>query len=79
VYADVPGLCKAITRQDIAENEGSLTPGRYVGVAVGAQDDDADIAFLSRMRVIHTELDELSTEATRLASEIQSSMVEILG
>ncbi len=32
-YADVPGLCKAATLEEI-ENQGwSLNPGRYVGVA----------------------------------------------
>jgi len=29
----VPGLCKAVTRAEIAAADWSLTPGRYVGVA----------------------------------------------
>jgi type I restriction enzyme M protein len=76
VYADVPGLCKAVTRQDIADNDGSLTPGRYVGVAVGAQDEDAGEAFVARMREIHSELDELNQQAVSLAKRVQDSMAE---
>ncbi len=76
VYADVPGLCKAVTRQDIADNDFSLTPGRYVGVAVGVQDDDAGEAFVARMREIHEELDDLNQQAVALAKRVQDSMQE---
>ena len=31
VYADVKGLCKVVSQSEIAENDYSLTPGRYVG------------------------------------------------
>ena len=31
-YADVLGLCKVVNRAEIADNDYSLTPGRYVGV-----------------------------------------------
>lgn len=79
VYADVPGLCKVVTRQEIADNDASLTPGRYVGVAVGVQDEDAGEAFVARMREIHSELEELNSEASRLSLDIQTSMAEILG
>lgn len=76
VYADVPGLCKVVTRKDIADNDGSLTPGRYVGVAVGAQDDDAGEAFVARMREIHSELEELNQQAVSLAKRVQDSFAE---
>jgi type I restriction enzyme M protein len=36
VFEDVPGLCKAVTLDEIAANDYSLTPGRYVGVAAAA-------------------------------------------
>lgn len=70
VYADVPGLCKVVTRQAIADNDGSLTPGRYVGVAVGVQDDDAGEAFGRRMREIHEELVELNASANQMSRKI---------
>ena len=39
VFADVPGLCRAVTLGEIAANDYSLTPGRYVGVAAAAAED----------------------------------------
>jgi type I restriction enzyme M protein len=76
VYIDVPGLCKVVTRQEIADNDGSLTPGRYVGAAVGRQDDDAGEAFVARMREIHSELNDLNLEAVSLAKRVQDSLTE---
>ena len=32
VYADVAGLCKLASQEDIKDQDYSLTPGRYVGV-----------------------------------------------
>nr|WP_198342303.1 N-6 DNA methylase [Pedobacter psychrophilus] len=34
IYKDVEGLCKIVSRAEIAEQDYSLTPGRYVGVNV---------------------------------------------
>jgi type I restriction enzyme M protein len=75
-YADVAGLCKAVTRQEITDNDGSLTPGRYVGVAVGVQDEDAGEAFVARMREINSELNELNQQASDLAQRVQDSFAE---
>ena len=38
--ADVLGLCKVVTLQEIAEHDNSLTPGRYVGVAPPEPEDE---------------------------------------
>lgn len=78
VYVDVPGLCKAVTQQDIADNDYSLTPGRYVGVALGSQDEDDGEAFTSRMKDIHAELAELNDKANSLAQKVQTSMAEMV-
>ncbi len=78
VYADVPGLCKAVTRQEITDNDGSLTPGRYVGVAVGVQDEDAGEAFVARMREIHEELFDLDKQAVELSEKVRSVFAEFL-
>lgn len=77
IYDDVPGLCKAVTREDIASNDWSLTPGRYVGVAVAQGDDDED-AFAEQLREIHEELAELNDKASVLAGRIASNLEGLL-
>jgi type I restriction enzyme M protein len=78
LYADVPGLCKAVERTNIATNDYSLTPGRYVGAALGNQDDDDGEAFTLRMKDIHAELDELNDKAEKLAVFIQTRFSELV-
>jgi type I restriction enzyme M protein len=34
-YKDIPGLCRVASRAEIAAQDWSLNPGRYVGVAAG--------------------------------------------
>ncbi|MCB1130026.1 MAG: N-6 DNA methylase [Verrucomicrobiae bacterium] len=68
-YMDVPGLCKIVTREDIAAADWSLTPGRYVGVAPVEEDEDFD--FAQAMKDIHLELADLNQEAATLAAKIQ--------
>lgn len=77
LYEDVPGLCKAVKRKEIADNDYSLTPGRYVGASVGGTEDDDGEAFLTRMREIREELVELHTKATALATAIQTGFEEL--
>lgn len=77
VYEDVSGLCKAVSREDIETNDYSLTPGRYVGAAVGVQDDDDGEKFVGRMREIHAELADLNETALVLSTKIQAAFAEI--
>ena len=77
VYVDVPGLCAVVSRSTIAANDYSLTPGRYVGVAHGVEDDDEGEAFRERMKEIHGELAELNDKATQLANRIQIAFSEL--
>ena len=77
LYEDVPGLCRAVTRTTISDNDYSLTPGRYVGAALGSQDDDDGEAFAGRMREIHGELVELNEKASELATSIQARFSEL--
>lgn len=76
VFENVPGLCKAVTTDEIAANDYSLTPGRYVGVAA-VQEDDED--FIERMREIHDELGELNEKASVLAARIADHFAELIG
>ena len=73
-YVDVPGLCKVVTREVIANNDFSLTPGRYVGVAPHI-DDDFD--YEERMAEIKIELQGLNEESTELAQRIQDDLNEL--
>ncbi len=77
LYDDVPGLCKAVSRDDIAANDYSLTPGRYVGVALIVEDDDDGEAFRTRIKEIHGELVDLNDAAQNLAGKIQELLLEI--
>ncbi|HEL5320803.1 TPA: N-6 DNA methylase [Stenotrophomonas maltophilia] len=76
VFVDVPGLCAAVTRERIKQNDWSLTPGRYVGVAPIIEDDEE--GFVDRMRTIHDELAELNERASELAATISANFKELL-
>jgi type I restriction enzyme M protein len=67
----VPGLVKLVDRKDIETADWSLTPGRYVGVAPPAEDENFD--FEQTLRDIHTELTDLNKEAAELARKIQEN------
>jgi type I restriction enzyme M protein len=71
----VPGLCKVVSRQEIEKADWSLTPGRYVGVAPAAVDEDFD--FDEALRAIHAELGDLNAEAADLAAKIQTNLEEM--
>ena len=72
---DVPGLCKVITRAEIAAADWSLTPGRFVGVAPAEVNEDFD--FEQTLRDIHVELADLNREAVDLALKIQANFEEL--
>lgn len=72
---DVEGLVKLVTIDEIAANDWSLTPGRYVGVAPEEEGEDFD--FEEALRGIHVELADLDAEATRLAAKIRRNFEEL--
>jgi type I restriction enzyme M protein len=71
VLRDVDGLVKLVAGDELAKNDWSLTPGRYVGVAQEEEDEDFD--FEETMREIHVELDDLNAEASDLAAKIRKN------
>lgn len=75
-YCDVEGLVKAVTREEIAANDWSLTPGRYVGVA---ETDDGEEDFAERFAALHEELRALNAEAAKLAKKIDANFKELMG
>ena len=73
-YADIPGLCKVATLEEIEAKGYSLTPGAYVGVAP-TEDDGVD--FRERMAEIHQELRSLQAESNRLMETISKNWEEM--
>ena len=74
-YADVEGLCKIVTLDEVKANDYSLTPGRYVGVTF-IEDDGVD--FKVRLLDIQDELDELNQEAIILSNTISKNFKELI-
>ena len=73
-YADVPGLCKSATLEEIRKHGHVLTPGRYVGAA--PQEDDGE-PFEEKMARLSTQRREQQTEAHRLDAEIESNLTRL--
>ena len=71
-YVDVEGLCKIVEREEVEENDYSLTPGRYVGYSI---DIDEDFDYQARMAEIHSELSQLNDDANELMKQILSEEV----
>ncbi len=75
-YRNVEGLVKAVSLDEIAANDWSLTPGRYVGVA---ETDDGEEDFAERFAALHEELRTLNAEAAKLAKKIDANFKELMG
>ena len=73
---DVEGLVKLADRSEIAGNDWSLTPGRYVGVP--AEEDDENFDFAAALRNIHSELEHLNAEAETLAGTINKNLNKLM-
>ena len=72
---NVEGLVKLVDKAELKENDWSLTPGRYVGVA--PEEEDPDFDFEETMHTIHTELEGLNEQATNLANKISENFKRI--
>lgn len=75
-YEDVTGLCKLASREEIAEQDWSLNPGRYVGVVI-EEDGKTEEEFLAELQASIDELDELDGAARRLKAIIDSNLKTI--
>jgi len=76
-YADVAGLCKAVTLKEIEAQGWSLNPGRYVGVALG--EEVSDMEFKEKLEGLNEELEVLNAKAHELEQMISENVTEILG
>ena len=75
LYADVPGLCAFTTLRHIEEQDWSLNPGRYVGLAAHGADN---IEFAATMALLGEQFAELTAEAGKLSELVQSSVDKVL-
>lgn len=72
---DVEGLVKLVDKAELKENDWSLTPGRYVGVA--PEEEDPDFDFGETVLTIHTELEGLNIQAADLAKKISENFKKL--
>jgi len=73
-YEDIPGFCKAATRDDIARHGHVLTPGRYVG-SEALEDDGAP--FEERFAELQARLEEQFEEGERLTARIREKLAGV--
>lgn len=76
IFADVPGLCKAATLEEIEAQGWSLNPGRYVGIAPGEVVSDED--FKEQLETLNEKLEVLNVAARELEATIAQNVAEIL-
>jgi len=72
---DVEGLVKLVDKAELKENDWSLTPGRYVGVA--PEEEDPDFDFGETIGTIHAELNGLNEQASGLAKKISENFKKL--
>jgi type I restriction enzyme M protein len=74
-YADVAGLCKVATIEEIKAKDYRLNPGQYVGVAeIGVDDVD----FYERLQQLNEELTILNAQARELEQRISENVNVLL-
>ncbi|MGI8632026.1 MAG: type I restriction-modification system subunit M [Solirubrobacterales bacterium] len=74
-YADIPGLCKVATIDEIEAQGWSLNPGRYVGTEVEELEDEE---FEEKLATSHAELRALSARARELEDGIDGVLTKLL-
>ena len=76
-YEDVTGLCKLASRAEMAEQDWSLNPGRYVGVVI-EEDGKTEAEFIGLIEESREELERLSDEAQLLGRIISGNVAKLL-
>jgi type I restriction enzyme M protein len=62
-YQDIPGFCRSVKLEEIAQHGHVLTPGRYVG-AEAVEDNDED--FATKMQQLTDKLGEQMAKGAEL-------------
>jgi type I restriction enzyme M protein len=73
VYEDVTGLCKAATFDEIAEQDWSMNPGRYVGVVI-EEDGLTEAEFLAEMSERKHSLNKLNMRSVDISALIDQNL-----
>ncbi len=71
-YEDIDGFCKSVTREEIAKNGDSLSPGRYIGTEEVESENDED--FQTRMENLAAQLSTQLEESHRLEGLISKQL-----
>jgi type I restriction enzyme M protein len=77
-YEDVTGLCKLADLDEIAEQDYSLNPGRYVGVVI-EEDGKTEEEFLEEFLQIDQQLSERTASAESLERLIHENTTLLIG
>lgn len=75
VYADVPGLCRVATIDEIEAQGWSLNPGRYVGTEVEELEDEE---FEEKLASSHAELQRIGARARELEDGIDDVLQKLI-
>jgi type I restriction enzyme M protein len=76
-YEDVPGFCYSATLDEVRQHDHLLTPGRYVGAAELASDDDEPIT--DKIERLKKELYSHFEESARLERIVREQLERIDG
>ena len=77
-YEDVIGLCKLADPKEVAEQDYSLNPGRYVGVVI-EEDGKTKEEFIQELLAMDQELGDLNKEARALEKIIHHNVLKLTG
>lgn len=77
-YEDVTGLCKLATPAEVAEQDYSLNPGRYVGVVI-EEDGKTEEEFIAELLALNDELSAFWSKANELQSVIHRNAILLAG
>ena len=70
-YTDIPGFCRSVTLDEIAQHGHVLTPGRYVGAEAVEEDNEA---FADKMQALTEKLGEQMAKGTELDQLIRQKL-----
>lgn len=73
-YADLAGFCASATLQEIRDHDYALTPARYVGVDVSADDEQS---FEETMMTLSRQLQDQSLRAIQLDESIRRVLQDL--
>lgn len=73
-YEDIPGFCKAVTLEEVRNNNYVLMPGRYVGTE---EEEDDGVLFADKIAALTTKLAEQLSKGHSLETEIRENLKSI--